>query len=46
VAHAATLPSNSRDAFTSGAWDTTGILLDRFDDVRATAARLPYATGF
>jgi 3-isopropylmalate/(R)-2-methylmalate dehydratase small subunit len=46
VAHAATMPANSRDAFTSGAWDTTGMLLHQFDDVRATASRLPYATGF
>jgi hypothetical protein len=31
------------EAFTTGAWDTTGMLLDRFDDVRDTAKRLPYA---
>ena len=39
------LPPKMREAFTSGAWDTTGMLLDRFDEVRATAARLPYTTG-
>jgi 3-isopropylmalate/(R)-2-methylmalate dehydratase small subunit len=38
------LAKKQLDAFTSGAWDTTGMLLDRFDDVRATAARLPYVT--
>jgi len=39
------LPPKMREAFTSGAWDTTGMLLDRFDEVRATAARLPYETA-
>jgi 3-isopropylmalate/(R)-2-methylmalate dehydratase small subunit len=39
------LPPKVLEAFTSGAWDTTGMLLDRFDEVRATAARLPYTTG-
>ncbi len=43
---AVTLPPNVRDAFVTGAWDTTGILLDRFDEVHATAARLPYVSGF
>ena len=38
------LPPKMLEAFTSGAWDTTGMLLDRFDEVRATANRLPYAT--
>ena len=37
------LPPKMLEAFTSGAWDTTGMLLDRFDEVRATANRLPYA---
>ncbi len=41
-----TMPRNIRDAFLSGAWDTTGMLLDRFDEVRAVAARLPYVSGF
>ena len=40
------LPANARDAFTSGAWDTTGMLLDRYEQVDSTAARLPYVTGF
>jgi 3-isopropylmalate/(R)-2-methylmalate dehydratase small subunit len=43
---AVTLPPNVRDAFLTGAWDTTGILLDRFEEVEATAARLPYVSGF
>jgi 3-isopropylmalate/(R)-2-methylmalate dehydratase small subunit len=36
------MPVKTRDAFLTGAWDTTGMLLDRFEEVRATAARLPY----
>jgi len=40
------LPAGSRDAFLSGAWDTTGLLLDRYDEVNATASRLPYVAGF
>ena len=40
------LPPNARDAFTSGAWDTTGMLLDRYEQVNAAASRLPYVTGF
>ena len=40
------LPAAARDAFVSGAWDTTGMLLERFDEVRAVAARLPYVNGF
>ena len=37
---------NVRDAFATGAWDTTGLLLDRYDEVTATADRLPYVKGF
>ena len=40
------LPPNARDAFTSGAWDTTGMLLDRYEEVDAASARLPYVAGF
>jgi 3-isopropylmalate/(R)-2-methylmalate dehydratase small subunit len=40
------MPPMVRDALLSGAWDTTGMLLDRAEDVEATAARLPYVTGF
>jgi len=39
------LPPKMLEAFTTGAWDTTGMLLDRFDEVRATARRLPYTTA-
>ena len=43
---AVSMPATVRDAFLSGAWDTTGMLLDRFDEVRALAASLPYIAGF
>jgi 3-isopropylmalate/(R)-2-methylmalate dehydratase small subunit len=42
----ATLPGPARDAFLSGAWDATGLLLDGFDEVEAIARRLPYVTAF
>jgi 3-isopropylmalate/(R)-2-methylmalate dehydratase small subunit len=41
-----TLPAHARDAFVSGAWDSTGLLLARYDDVNAVAQRLPYLNGF
>ncbi len=37
-----TMPASARDALTSGLWDGTGLLLHKFAEVRATAARLPY----
>jgi 3-isopropylmalate/(R)-2-methylmalate dehydratase small subunit len=40
------LPSKVRDALVTGAWDTTGLLLDRYEEVDAAAARLPYIDGF
>lgn len=40
------LPEAARDAFVTGAWDTTGMLLERFEEVRAVGARLPYVNGF
>jgi 3-isopropylmalate/(R)-2-methylmalate dehydratase small subunit len=43
---AVSMPPNVRDAFATGAWDTTGLLLDRYDEVNATSARLPYVSGF
>jgi 3-isopropylmalate/(R)-2-methylmalate dehydratase small subunit len=43
---AVAMPPKIREAFTSGAWDTTGMLLDRFEEVDATAAKLPYVSGF
>jgi 3-isopropylmalate/(R)-2-methylmalate dehydratase small subunit len=42
----ATLPAALRDGFLSGQWNPTAMLLDRFDAVRAVAARLPYVSGF
>jgi 3-isopropylmalate/(R)-2-methylmalate dehydratase small subunit len=39
------LPSAAREAFLDGSWDATGTLLDRFEDVKAVAARLPYVSG-
>jgi 3-isopropylmalate/(R)-2-methylmalate dehydratase small subunit len=40
------LPAKIREAFMTGAWDTTGMLLDRYEEVDATADRLPYVSGF
>jgi 3-isopropylmalate/(R)-2-methylmalate dehydratase small subunit len=42
----ATLPAALRDGFLSGQWNPTAMLLERFDEVRAVAERLPYLTGF
>ncbi len=42
----ATLPPALRDGFLNGQWNPTAMLLDRFDEVRAVAARLPYVRGF
>ncbi len=42
----AALPPALRDAFLSGQWNPTATLLDRFDEVRAVANRLPYVRGF
>jgi 3-isopropylmalate/(R)-2-methylmalate dehydratase small subunit len=39
------LPPKMLEAFTTGAWDTTGMLLDNFDQVRETAKRLPYVAA-
>jgi 3-isopropylmalate/(R)-2-methylmalate dehydratase small subunit len=36
------IPDASRDALLTGAWDATGMLLERFEEVEAVAARLPY----
>ena len=36
----------SATAFVSGQWNPTAMLLDRFDEVRAVATRLPYVSGF
>jgi 3-isopropylmalate/(R)-2-methylmalate dehydratase small subunit len=42
----ATVPQAFRDAFLSGQWNPTTMLLDKFDEVRAVANRLPYVSGF
>jgi 3-isopropylmalate/(R)-2-methylmalate dehydratase small subunit len=42
----ATMPTAARDALVTGLWDGTGLLLADFDQVRATADRLPYVGGF
>jgi 3-isopropylmalate/(R)-2-methylmalate dehydratase small subunit len=42
----ATMPASAHEALTSGAWDATGLLLEDFESVKATAARLPYVSGF
>jgi 3-isopropylmalate/(R)-2-methylmalate dehydratase small subunit len=42
----ASLPAPLRDAFLSGQWNPTAMLLDRFDEVKAVAERLPYIRGF
>jgi 3-isopropylmalate/(R)-2-methylmalate dehydratase small subunit len=41
-----TLPPALRDAFIAGQWNPTAMLLDRYDEVNAVAARLPYVNGF
>jgi 3-isopropylmalate/(R)-2-methylmalate dehydratase small subunit len=41
----ATMPPAAHDALVTGLWDGTGLLLADFDQVRATADRLPYVTG-
>jgi 3-isopropylmalate/(R)-2-methylmalate dehydratase small subunit len=40
------LPPKMREAFITGAWDTSGMLLDKYQQVNATADRLPYVSGF
>lgn len=42
----ASLPHALRDAFTSGQWNPSAMLLDRYEDVRAVGSRLPYVSGF
>ena len=46
VAIAVSMPAATRDALLAGQWNPTAMLLDRFDDVRAVAAKLPYVAGF
>jgi 3-isopropylmalate/(R)-2-methylmalate dehydratase small subunit len=42
----ATVQTALRDAFLSGQWNPTAMLLDRYDEVRRVADRLPYIKGF
>lgn len=42
VSWPATLPAHAREALTSGHWDGAGLLLKRYDEVEAVAARLGY----
>jgi 3-isopropylmalate/(R)-2-methylmalate dehydratase small subunit len=42
----ASVPAALRDAFVSGQWNPTAMLLEKFEDVRAVADRLPYVSGF
>jgi 3-isopropylmalate/(R)-2-methylmalate dehydratase small subunit len=41
-----TLPAHARDALVNGTWDTTGLLLERYEEVNAVADKLPYVAGF
>jgi len=40
------LPGHAREALVTGTWDTTGMLLERYEEVARVAARLPYVAGF
>ena len=43
---AISLPPAAREAFVSGGWDATGLLLDRYEEIERVAARLPYVAGW
>ncbi len=43
---AVTMPEAARSALQSGNWDATALLLDRYEAVERTAARLPYVAGW
>ena len=40
------LPPAAKESFVEGTWDATGLLLDRYEDVEAVVARLPYLNGW
>ena len=40
------IPPGIRESLLTGQWDATGLLLDRFNEVRTVAAGLPYVKGF
>jgi 3-isopropylmalate/(R)-2-methylmalate dehydratase small subunit len=42
----ALLPASTRDAWLTGSWDATGLLLEDYDQVVRTARALPYVSGF
>lgn len=42
MAMTVSLPPGVREAFLEGTWDATGLLLDRYQEVEAVMARLPY----
>jgi len=42
----ATLPAAARDGFLDGSWDATGLLLERYEEVEAVVAKLPYVRRF
>jgi 3-isopropylmalate/(R)-2-methylmalate dehydratase small subunit len=44
--YAIELPPGARESFLEGTWDATALLLDKFDEVEAVAARLPYIAGW
>jgi 3-isopropylmalate dehydratase small subunit len=46
VLYPVALSPKIRDAFITGAWDTTGMLLANYEQVDAASARLPYISGF
>jgi 3-isopropylmalate/(R)-2-methylmalate dehydratase small subunit len=41
-----TLSDGVRAALVNGTWDATSLLVDRYDEVEAVAARLPYLSGW
>jgi 3-isopropylmalate/(R)-2-methylmalate dehydratase small subunit len=43
---AVSLPPAMRESFLSGQWNPTAMLLHKFEEVQAVAARLPYLNGF
>jgi 3-isopropylmalate/(R)-2-methylmalate dehydratase small subunit len=46
LAIAAPVRAAHREAFLSGQWNPTAMLLERFEEVQAVAGRLPYIRGF
>jgi 3-isopropylmalate/(R)-2-methylmalate dehydratase small subunit len=40
------MPAMARDAFLTGQWDATGLLVENYAEVAAAAARIPYIAGF